>query len=179
MMSWLEQLRALPRGSEAQGDTETVRRIAGELDRLVPDRARYLAAFAYVLSRAARADLRISDAETERMTAIVQRIGDLPQGQAALVVEIAKAQSRLFGGTEDFLVTREFREISTPKERREILECLLAIAATEDGISSAEESQIRQVASELGFAHDEFIAALQGWSAQRTVLRPPRDDPRR
>jgi uncharacterized tellurite resistance protein B-like protein len=130
-----------------------------------------------VLSRVARADLRVADTETVRMTAILQRIGHLPQEQAALVVEIAKAQSRLFGGTEDFLVTREFRAISTAEERRELVDCLFATAASEDGISLTEESQVRQIASELGFSPDEYVAIRLGWSEHRKVLRGLRQKP--
>jgi hypothetical protein len=37
------------------------------------------------------------------------------------------------GGTEDYLVTREFREISTPAQRRELLDCLFAAAAATRG----------------------------------------------
>ena len=171
-MSLIEWLKSLGDGrSEPQGATESVRRIAAELDRLEPARARFLAAFAYVLGRVARDDLRVSDAETARMIAILERMGELPEEQAALVVEIAKAQNRLFGGTEDFLVTREFRDISTPAQRRELLECLFAIAASDAGISTVEESQIRQIASELGFSPDEYIEVRLGWSDQRTVLR--------
>lgn len=173
MPSWLERFTGRRVADEGTGDTDTVRRIAGELDRLEPDRARYLAAFAYVLSRAARADLRISEAESLRMTDIVQRIGNLSDSQATLVVEIAKAQSRIFGGTEDFLVTREFRDISTAAQRAELLDCLLAIAAADAGISTAEESEIGKVARELGITHEEFITALQAWSSERTVLRKP------
>ncbi len=171
-MSLLDWLKSLGEDrQDSQTGTESVRRIAAELDRLDPARARYLAAFAYILGRAARADLRVSETETARMITIVQRVGDLPQEQAALVVEIAKAQNRLLGGTEDFLVTREFREISTAAQRRELLDCLFATAASDEGISTVEESQIRQIASELGFAPDEYIAVRLAWSDQRTILR--------
>ena len=44
------------KGMSNHGDTDTVRRIVGELERMNPDRARFLAAFAYVLSRVASAD---------------------------------------------------------------------------------------------------------------------------
>ena len=37
------------------GDSESVRRIATQLERLEPEAARYLAAFAYVLARVAHA----------------------------------------------------------------------------------------------------------------------------
>ena len=60
-MSILDWLRAAQSDdAKARGDTETVRRIVGELDRLDPAHARYLAAFAYVLSRVANADLDIT-----------------------------------------------------------------------------------------------------------------------
>ena len=40
-------------------DIESIRRIAGELDALPADERRYIAGFAYVLARAAHADLEI------------------------------------------------------------------------------------------------------------------------
>jgi uncharacterized tellurite resistance protein B-like protein len=138
---------------------------------------RYLAAFAYLLSRVSRADLKIGPAETERMSDIVGSVGELPASQSALVVEIAKAQSRMFGGTEDFLVTREFRDISTLDQRRELLACLVEIAATEDGISTIEEAEISKVARELDLTHDDYIAALQKRSSERNVLRNPARGP--
>jgi uncharacterized tellurite resistance protein B-like protein len=154
-------------------DTETVRRIVAELERLDPARARYLAAFAYVLSRVAAADLLISDVETTKMVEIVQRLGHLPAEQAVLAVAIAKSQNRLFGGTEDFLVTRQFREMATPDERRELLDCLFAVSAADDSVSSAEEAQIRQIASELGFEHHEYVQARLAYARHRTVLKGP------
>jgi len=133
--------------------------------------ARYLAAFAYVLSRVAAADLHISEAETDKMVEVVQRLGHLPEDQAILVVAIAKSQNRLFGGTENFLVTREFREISTADQRRDLLECLFAVSAADGSISSPEESQIRQIASELGFEHHEYVQARLAYADKRSVLK--------
>ena len=153
-MSILEWFRVKGSADSAgHGDTDTVRRIVGELDKLDPQRARYLAAFAYVLSRVARADLDISEAETAKMVDLVQRVGNMPEEQAILVVAIAKSQNRFFGGTEDFLVTREFRQIASDAECRELLDCLFAVAAADDAISAEEEAQIWQTASELGFSH--------------------------
>jgi uncharacterized tellurite resistance protein B-like protein len=153
------------------GDTETVRRIVSELDHLDPRRARYLAAFAYVLSRVASADLEISDVETARMVDLLVQFGPLPEAQAVLVVEIAKSQNRLFGGTENFLVTREFRDIASDAERQGLLECLFAVSAADDAISGEEETQIWQIARELGFPHDDYIRIRMAYSDKRTVLR--------
>ena len=170
ILDWLNDLTTNAARDE-HGDTDTVVRIVRELDKLEPDRARFLAAFAYVLGRVAGADLHFSDAETAHMVSTLQRIGHLPEAQATLVVEIAKSQHRLFGGTENFLVTREFRDIATDEQRRELLDCLFAVSAADDAISGEEEAQIWQIASELGFAHPEYVKARLRYSDKRTVLR--------
>jgi len=175
MMSVLEWLRGLTTAApDARGDTETVRRIVTELDKLDPERARFLAAFAYVLSRVAGADLHISEIETTKMVELVQELGQLTEAQAILVVEIAKSQQRLFGGTENFLVTREFREIASEQQRFDLLRCLFAVAAADATISSGEEAQLWQVAGELGFSRTEFTQIRAEYAAWRSVLQPDR-----
>ena len=151
----------------------------GELDRLDPAVARYLAAFAYVLGRVANADLDISAAETDAMVALLGRAGGLPADQALLVVEIAKRQNRLFGGTEDFLVTRELREIAGETQRGRMLDSLFAIAAADGIVSVAEEDEIRKISIELGFEHHEYIQARLKYTSQRSVFkdRSPGDPP--
>ena len=155
IVAWIRTLQVAPPSDH--GDTETVVRIVKELDKLEPERARFLAAFAYVLSRVAGADNRVSEAETAAMVNLVEKKGRLQRAQAVLVVEIAKNQNKLFGSTEDFLVTREFRSIATDEERRDLLHCLFVISAVEAGVSPEESAQMRQIASELGFSHEDFI----------------------
>ena len=170
-MSILDRL-GFNRGARPHSDdSDTIRRIAGELEQLDEPRARYLAAFAYVLSRVAAADLTVSEAETTKMIEIVKRLGRLSDDQAVLVVAMAKNQNRLFGGTEDFLVTRVFRQIATDEQRRELLDCLFAVSAADETITADEEAQIRQIASELGFEHQQFIQARLAYSARRSVLK--------
>ena len=120
--------------SEAEpgaGDTETVRKIVDRLDSMDPQKARYVAAFAYILGRVAHADLDISPSETRSMEEIVQKLGHLPEEQAVLIVQIAKSQHQLFGGTENFLVTREFVQLSDSDQREELLDCLFAVSAAD------------------------------------------------
>jgi uncharacterized tellurite resistance protein B-like protein len=159
-----------PREDSAPG-SGAVRRIAAELAAMPPDQARHLAAFAYLLGRVAFADRDVSDAETAHMRQLVRDAGGVSDDQADLVVEIAKAQNRLFGHVENFLAAREFRELATDEQRHRLLDCLFAVSAAEDGISGEEESQVRQIASELGFSHGEYVAARAAWSQHRSVLR--------
>ena len=105
------------------------------------------------------------------MVELIRREDGLPEDQALLVVEIAKNQNRLFGSTENYLVTREFRQIASDTERRQLLDWLFAVSAADDAITGEEDAQIRQIASELGVPHDEVIELRLKWSEKRTVLK--------
>ena len=164
------------RSGETVGDTETVRKIVGELDSLDPETARYVAAFAFILARVAHADLHVTEEETRRMEQIVQAMGHLPMEQSRLAVKLAQSQYHLSGGTEGFLVTREFREIATKEQCRELLDCLFAVSAADDSISGPEEGQIRQIASELGFELSELVEIRSAWADKRAVLKGLRRD---
>ena len=133
-----ESIKAAGSGTKEAGDTETVRRIVGELEALDAETARYLAAFAYILGRVAHADLDISDEETQAMEKIVVEHGGLPEDQAIIVVQMAKTQNLLFGGTENFLVAKEFNRIASREQKLSLLHCLFAVGAADESISATE-----------------------------------------
>jgi uncharacterized tellurite resistance protein B-like protein len=156
-------------------DTETVRRIAGQLDALPIDRARFLAAFAYILMRAAAADLEISEVESRAIEDLVAEHGGLPRAQAVLVAQMAKSQSLLYGGTEDYLVTRQFRELSTEEDRLALLRCCYLVGAADDTITVDESDTLQEIARELDVdrsavsaIRNEFAPKL---SAMKALLR--------
>jgi uncharacterized tellurite resistance protein B-like protein len=138
-----------------RGDTASVRRIAAQLERLDPDDAKFLASFAYVLARVASADLQITEEETAEMERLVTLLASLSEGEAALVVQIAKTQSHVLGDTENYVVTREFRRIATREQRAHLLQCLYAVAASDGTITGGETSVILSIAEELGFTRAE------------------------
>ncbi len=157
------------RGSGNEPDS--VRRIAARLESLEPTRARYLAAFAYVLARVAHADLSIDEDETTEMQRIVAELASLGPEEASLAVEIAKSQARMLGGTENYVVTREFRRISSKQQRAELVECLYAVAAADGSISNTEDSEIASIADELGFSRPETSAIRASFREHLAVLR--------
>jgi len=161
----------IPEKHAATADTETVRKVIEQLDQLPPERARFIAAFGYVLGRVAYADMKISPEETHAMERIVMERGGLPEEQAMIVVQTAKTRTRLFGGTENFLVTREFSRIATREEKLALLDCLFAVAAAEAHISIAEDNEIRQIVNELGLGHPDFIAVRSRWKDQLSVFK--------
>ena len=162
-----------PAGGGNTGDTDTVRKIVDALDQMEPARARYIAAFAYLLSRVADADLEISPEETRAMERIVIERGGLPPEQAILVVQMAKTQNRLFGGTENFLVTREFNRIATREQKLALLHCLFAVSSADQSISNVEDHEIRNIANELLLTHQDFIDVRLAFRDYLEVLKDP------
>lgn len=177
MRSLLEFLGLKSQAEETAlgGETATVRKIVRELEELGAERARFIACFAYLLSRVAHADLDISPQETHSMENIVRQFGDLPESQAVLVVEIAKNQARLFGGTENFKVARELKGLATRKQCEELLHCLFAVSAADGSISGAEEQQVRLIAEELGLSHGDYIEIRTSYNEQRSVVQRLRE----
>ena len=163
-----------PAAPTPEGDTATVRRIVGQLEALPPDRARLLAGAAYVVSRAANADLEITDDEVDLMErTLVERTG-VTEAEAVIVVEIARQQARMFGSTEDYLVTREFKRVSTPEQRLGVLRACFQVAAANDEISSPESAVLNQIASELEIETAEFDAIRSEHREQLSVVRAAR-----
>jgi uncharacterized tellurite resistance protein B-like protein len=133
----------------AEGDTATVRRIVAKLEAMPPEQARFIAAAAYTLARAANADMEISDVETQAIEAALQSKGTIDEATAVLVTEMAKLQARTVGATEDYVVTREFRGISTEAQRLDVLRACFAISAASGTISAEEASEVNEIAREL------------------------------
>ena len=172
-MSILKFLKLDSERTYTSAETETVRKIASALDQLEPDRAKFIAAFAYLLGRVARADLIITPDETAVMERIVMQQAGLPEEQAVLVVQMAKTQNVLFGGTENFLVTREFNRIATPEQKIALLHCLFAVSAADESISTIEDNEVSQIADELRIEHRDFIAVRSRFRDYLAVLRKP------
>jgi uncharacterized tellurite resistance protein B-like protein len=151
-------------------ETDTVRRIVARLESLPPERARLLASMAYVLARAAYADFEVSDVETAAMERILVADAGIDEAQAVLVVEMAKLQARTYGQTEDYLVTREFRESSTPEQRLAVLRACFAVGAADDAISGAESATLNEIANELDVDR-EALGHLRAEYADAFVAR--------
>jgi uncharacterized tellurite resistance protein B-like protein len=158
--------------TEADTKHDALRELLDALERLEPARAQYLARFAYLLGRAAHADQHVSAQETETMEQLVSREGGIPAEQAMLVVGLAKTSALLFGGTEDFIVARDFAADATYEQKLALVRCLFAVAAAEGRISIEEEREIQRIARalrveapdilRLRLEHREHLPGLSG-----------------
>jgi uncharacterized tellurite resistance protein B-like protein len=148
---------ATPATPDVSAETDAVRRIVTRLEALPVDQARLLAGMAYLLARAAYADLDISEAETSAMEQVLTESG-LDPSQAILVAEMAKLQEKTTGGTSDYLVAREFRDHSTMDQRITVLRACYRICAADDSISGTESSTVDEIATELELSREDAAA---------------------
>jgi len=167
ILRWL----GLDNGEDKHLEVDSLGEIEKALTDLEPTQARYVAGFAYILSRVAGADHHISGAESSLMEQLVARRGHLAPEQAALVVRIAKAQTQRHRGTEDYIVTREFAALATREQKLALLDCLFAVSSTDSSIRTIEDNEIRRIASELKLEHVDFIAVRSAHTRHLEVMR--------
>ena len=166
LWQWLG-LEGAPAAPEADGVDRVEQALAG----LDPLRARYVACFTYILTRSARADHEVTDAEAREMVRIVAEQGAIPPEQAARAIDVARAQALRSGGTEDFIVTREFNGIATREQKLALVDCLFLVSATDESIVTIEDNEIRRVANELKLEHADYIAVRARHLAHLAVMR--------
>jgi uncharacterized tellurite resistance protein B-like protein len=165
------------------GETASVRRIATRLTEHPPAEARYIAAFAYLMGRAAHADLAFTDAEAREMGRLLVEEAGLEPDDAQLAIEIARLQSGEFGATEDYLVAREFKAISTEEQRLALIRCCLMVMAADDALGAEEVWLVNRIAEELDVprpdlnrVRDEFHDRIAAVREVRRLARRSRGD---
>jgi uncharacterized tellurite resistance protein B-like protein len=156
---------------EPQSESTAVQEISARLEGLGKDRARYIVIFAMVLARAARADLEVSDNERWVIGQILREHAGLPGEQAEIAAEMVAHRNQLFGMTEDYVATRLFKDIATDDHLECMLRCLFAVCAADDSITLVEEEEVRQIASELGLNHEQYVKARHEFREKREVLK--------
>jgi uncharacterized tellurite resistance protein B-like protein len=142
----------------AEPEPAPLRELVNALDRLEPHRAQYLARFAYLLGRVARADEHVSDEETKAMEQLLAEHGALPPDQAMLVVSLAKTTHAMFGLTADFAITQEFTDSASYEERVALARCLFAVAASDARISATEEAEVHRITNHLRIERPDLTA---------------------
>jgi uncharacterized tellurite resistance protein B-like protein len=163
-----------PIPSATVGDTESVRILLVRLESFPPARARYIAAFAYLLGRAANATGGMSDAERAEILKIAEA-GGLEPATAPMVVDLAATLSGEFGATEDYLVTREFKAISTLEERERLLRCCFMVMAADDEIDATESWLANRLAEELDIERPDLNAIRAEFYDQISGVRAVRE----
>ncbi len=166
--------RPVPAPVDPAGDTATVRRIVGKLEAMPVDQARLAAATAYTIARAANADLDISDDETAVIERELQAHDLLDEPTAVLVAEMARLQAKTVGGTEDYVVTREFKALSTMEQRLDVIRACFAVSAANGSISAEESAIVNEIANELDIEPDVLNSLRDAYHEQLSSVQAVR-----
>jgi hypothetical protein len=155
-------------------DTAALRRIVSQLQELPPDERKFIAGFSYVLGRVANADMSIAAEEVAQMEKVVMAVGGLPESQAVLVVQIALNHTMLYGGTDDYTITREVAKTATPEQLHRLLRAAFTIGAADDTINAEESAELDMIGRELGFADPEIRAMRAEFKESFAAVRAAR-----
>ena len=101
------------------------------------------------------------------MERLVRDEGRLTEDQSVMVVSLAKSSNMLFGGTADFEVAREYSQEASYDEKLALARCLFAVAATDESISMAEETEIHRILNQLRIEPADLTALRM---AHKSVL---------
>jgi uncharacterized tellurite resistance protein B-like protein len=128
----------------------------GELEIAEKD-LRKLSLAGALMARVAQLDREVSEGEFDTIVRALCEGWDISQDEAAFVAEIAV--SEVSKGLDHYRMTRSFYANTSRQEREDFLDVLFAVANADDGISSQENEEIRQIAYGLRLSRDEFIQA--------------------
>lgn len=152
LWKWLGLTRD-PGGPEFDSLEEIEAALAG----LDPARRRYVACFAYILTRSARADHQVTHGEGREMERLLAGHTGISPEHAAQAVTLAGVQARRSGGTDDFVITREFDRVASHAQKLALVDALFAVSGADASIVTIEDNEIRRIANELKIEHAEYI----------------------
>jgi tellurite resistance protein len=155
-------------------DTAALRRIVAQLQELPAEERKFIAGFSYVLGRVANADMTIAPEEVAQMEKIVMAIGGLPESQAVLVVQIAVNHAMLYGGTDNYVITREVSRTATREQLQRLLRASFVVAASDETIDAEESAELDMIGRELGFADPEIRAMRAEFKDSFSAVRAAR-----
>jgi uncharacterized tellurite resistance protein B-like protein len=160
-MSFLQKLGFAP--SPSSEDPGLLEAIEGRLSALEPRRAQLVAAFGGLLARVAYADDDISPGELARMEELLVWQAKLSVEEAPIVAAIAREKT--LRGTQAHLLTRSFNEVASEEDKHRLIECLYAVASSDDQVAYVEDVEVRRIAEAL----------LVPWSEVLKIRAPYRD----
>jgi uncharacterized tellurite resistance protein B-like protein len=88
---------------------------------------------------------------------------------------MARTHNQLFGHTDNFLITREFDQIATHEQKLALLDCLMAVSASDESISSEENAEVRKITDELHLSQRDYANARSRYREYLEILKKRND----
>lgn len=156
-MSLLQWLGLTDSTAPDAREPASLRELSDRVATLPAEEARFVAAFAYLLARVAGADLRTDGDERATIATRLETATAIGAERARMLADAAIAAAGHHGASDDHLVARAYRAISTDEERRQLVRCLYAVAAADARITNLEDNEIFEIATEIGLSRQEVV----------------------
>jgi len=141
------------------------------LERLPPERAEFVAAFAGLLARVARADTDVSDAERRALGRVIKRSAGLSAAESEAVADTVVHHTTTLAGIDYSSLTSTFNELGSQADKEKLIDCLYAVATADSTVSVVEDEEIRQVARALLLTHAQFIGIRTRYKEKLEVIQ--------
>ena len=92
------------------------------------------------------------------MVGTLSELTGIADSEARLVVQIASSRMEDLEATHNYLVTREFGQLSDTAEKIQLLECLYTVAAADGVITGDESNEVASIAEEIGLSRGDALA---------------------
>ena len=68
-------------------------------------------------------------------------------------------------------MARTYRELSTDEERQRLVRCLYAVAAADSSVTTPEDNEIFEIATEIGMGRTDVVALRAEFKEHLAVLK--------
>jgi uncharacterized tellurite resistance protein B-like protein len=130
-----------------------------------------VAAVAGLLVSVAYADRAFSEGEQAHVREVLARVAGLSEHGAGAIFAVLQRQGALIAVGNMHVYTRHLREHAELELRREVLEALLDLAASDGAISLTESDLLRRTTASLGLTQDDYLRAQAKHRDRLSVLK--------
>ena len=130
-----------------------------------------IGAVAGLLAVVAYADRAFSEHEQSHVQEVLGRVAGLSERGAQAIFAVLQRQGAIIAVGNMHAYTRHLRDHAELELRREVLEALLDLAASDGAISLTESDLLRRTAAALGLTQDDYLQAQAKHRDRLSVLK--------
>lgn len=119
----------------------------------------FVTALAGLLASIAYADRDYSAAEQAHVRDALSRVPDLPEAGVDAICDVLRDHIRELASVNPQAFSRELRENYDVELRREVLDCLVDLGATDGVLTLAETNLLRRTTSALGLEPNDYVVS--------------------
>ncbi len=157
---------------EVEGAEELHRTLRNELPEMDEQSVLVTTAIVGLLGAVAYADSDFSEQERQRVRQELARVDGMSARGADAVCAALDRHIQEIAAVQVPRYSRVLRELADQELRIQILEMLVALAAADQVITSAETNVMRQITTALGLTQRDYNAAQAKYRDQLAVLKP-------